>query len=723
MDTSGSHTPKQGRHELDLPKTLITESGASGAGKQDLLHVGQVISERYRVISVIGCGGMGAVYKVEQMFLKQMFALKTLHGQALTEVGIRRFHKEAQAASKLSHPNLVRAHDFGVLENQQPFYVMDLVEGQNLSEYSRKVGALSIDEVLDIFIPVCFGLGYAHEQGVIHRDIKPGNIMLAISPQEASGYIPKVVDFGIAKFTETEERHTLTLTRTGEVFGTPIYMSPEQCTGVKVDHRSDIYSLGCVMYESLTGAPPFHGDTALNLMMNHQSVIPISLKEASMGREFPSLLEAIVAKTLIKDPNARYQSFFELARELAILKQELSSPASKKTLSKTFSKTVKDIPASLYVTSKPEQAKARKAIATPVAGVVGAVILISGVGLGMGLNTFLTPKPKPTAEPDKLAMAQAETAKKELEEAINVGHTRYLNVEGLSSQPVQIYRFPRAFDIGVFKYTHETVKTDNWSPAQGSINVPLQAETYLRVPAAKLYTYPHLLRGFQAGDLQHLHIVADVGEKVEDLRFVYDISLAHCSNLRGLKELFVFGTGTTDKGLNFIKDLPKLESIDVSDTNVTAAGVQTLKNFPDLDFLGIKNTRGAKSLIDKLVTSKRLRILNVSQNDITDFDLQKLSKIQSLQILFLDSNPDITDEGIKSFKNLISLSIAGTGVTPEITDHLKTMPHLILLTISKDKWTAKDVQNLEAALPDVTIETRKFDANNRMTKWNWREEI
>lgn len=720
MDTSGSHTPRQGRNEIDLPKTLITESGASGRGKQELLQVGQVISERYRVISVIGYGGMGAVYKVEQMFLKQMFALKTLHGQALTEVGIRRFHKEAQAASKLSHPNLVRAHDFGVLENHQPFYVMDLVEGENLSEYSRRVGALSIKEVLDIFIPVCFGLGYAHEQGVIHRDIKPGNIMLAIAPDEASGYIPKVVDFGIAKFTENEERHTLTLTRTGEVFGTPIYMSPEQCTGVKVDHRSDIYSLGCVMYESLTGGPPFHGDTALNLMMNHQSVIPTSLKEASMGREFPSLLEAIIAKTLIKDPGARYQNFFELARELAILKQELASPAASKTLSKTFSKTVKDIPASVFAVPK---AAEQKAISTPVAGIICAGILFGGVALGMGLNTLLTPKPKPVVQPNTLAIAQAEAARKELEEAINVGHTRYLSIEGLSSQPVQIYRFPRAFDIGVFKYTHQLVKNDNSSPAQGSITVPLQSETYLRVPAAKLYSYPHLLRGFKGTDLQHLHIVADVGEKIEDLSFVYDTSLAHCADMRGLKEIFVFGTGTTDKGLSFIKDLPKLDSIDVSDTRVTAAGIQSLKNFPDLDFLGMKNIQGAKLLIDKLAGSKRLRILNIAQNEITDVDLQKLSVIPSLQMLFLDSNKEITDDGIKSFKNLVSLSIAGTSVTPEITEHLKKMPHLILLTVSKDKWSAKDVQNLEAELPDLTIETRKFDANNRMTKWNWREEI
>ncbi len=132
---------------------------------------------------------------------------------------------------------------------------MDLIQGENLSEYSKRIGTLSIDEILQIFIPVCFALGYAHSEGIVHRDIKPGNIMLDKSGGGSEPYVPKVVDFGIAKLTDDEGGNSVNLTRTGEVFGTPLYMSPEQCLGTKIDHRTDIYSIGCVMYEVLTGAP------------------------------------------------------------------------------------------------------------------------------------------------------------------------------------------------------------------------------------------------------------------------------------------------------------------------------------------------------------------------------------------------------------------------------------------------------------------------------------
>jgi len=713
MESSGSNSPKQGLPKADLPKTLITESGASSSTKE-LLQVDQVISDRYKVISVIGHGGMGAVYKVEQIFLRRMFALKTLHGHDFTEVAMRRFHKEAQAASKLNHPNLVKAHDFGVLENHQPFFVMDLVEGQNLSEYSRRVGILPIEEVLNIFIPVCFGLNYAHEQGVIHRDIKPGNIMLAVSPKEPGGYTPKVVDFGIAKMAENEDAHSMTLTRTGEVFGTPLYMSPEQCTGIKVDHRSDIYSLGCVIYEALTGAPPFHGDTALNLMMKHQSAMPASLKEASMGREFPSTLEAIVAKTLIKDPNARYQSFLDLALDLANFKQSLGEYSIAKKTGNVHSRTVKDIPVLTLPQAKEQKRNSPYLLAAACAG-----CLLAGMFLGWilpGKNMSAAPASKPEAP-------LSESVKRDYEEALNAGNTRYLTIENANSEPVQVYKFPNSFDVGVFKYTHPTVKSDNSLAAQREIRVPLQADTYLKVPASRLFSYPHLLKGFQAGDLNHLHITNDISNTVEDVSFVFDTSLAHVAEIKGLKEIFLFGTTTTDRGMSFIKDLPALDSIDVSDTKVTAASILALKNFPEMRFIGLKGVAGAKTLLPRMVPSKRLEILNLADTELDDGDMAQLSKIKNLRYLTVDSNPKITNEGIKPFKNLIVLNIADTGVTPAAKETFKRMPNLRVLTISKENWPAAEVQKLVAELPNLDVETRKLDSNKRLTNWNWQQEL
>ncbi|MBC7999401.1 MAG: serine/threonine protein kinase, partial [Leptolyngbya sp.] len=278
MDSSGNQSHPESIVANDAGLTF----DVTPLNKADVsnLHLGDVVADRYKIVSVIGHGGMGSVFKVEQIYLRQVFALKTLTGQAFPDVAIRRFQKEAQAASRLAHPNLVRAHDFGLINQSQPFYIMDFIEGKNLSEYSKQKGILSVEEILQIFIPICFGLGYAHREGIIHRDIKPGNIMLDKPDNPDQNYVPKVVDFGIAKLAEVEGMESVALTRTGEIFGTPLYMSPEQCSGLKLDHRTDIYSLGCVMYEALTGAPPFHADTALALMLKHQSEIPQSLKEA-----------------------------------------------------------------------------------------------------------------------------------------------------------------------------------------------------------------------------------------------------------------------------------------------------------------------------------------------------------------------------------------------------------------------------------------------------------
>jgi serine/threonine protein kinase len=274
------------------------------------LKPGEVI-ERYKIIRLVGRGAIGSVYEVEQIYMHRRFALKTLNPIAHSDVALRRFQQEAKAAGRLEHPNLVRAVDFGMIDETQPFLIMDFLEGQTLSEYLKLHARISVEEALNIFIPVAFALGYAHSEGVIHRDIKPSNIVLTVQDNKM---VPKVVDFGIAKVDQTEA-----LTRTGEVFGTPLYMSPEQCSGIKVDHRTDIYALGCVLFEALTGTPPLRGTSALETMMQHSTVAPPSLKEASLGLDFPSDLQTVISKMMAKDPDQRYQDILFAADDLAAI--------------------------------------------------------------------------------------------------------------------------------------------------------------------------------------------------------------------------------------------------------------------------------------------------------------------------------------------------------------------------------------------------------------------
>ncbi len=284
-----------------------------------------MINETYEVISLIGSGGMGAVYRVKQVYLGKEFALKILDFQNQSDVTVRRFQQEARTASQLQHPNLVEVHDFGMLGGTQPYLVMDLVEGKTLSEILKKEGSLSIDYVIALAIQLSFGLIYAHERGVVHRDIKPGNIMLLHPDRMVIESTVKIVDFGIAKLMEPEEGEIQELTKTGEIFGSPIYMSPEQCKGSPVDKRSDIYSLGCVIFECLTGSPPFLGDNAMSTMLKRLSEAPVSLKEGSLGREFPPLLENVVRKMLAVEPDDRYQDLHAVIADLEALQRPLES--------------------------------------------------------------------------------------------------------------------------------------------------------------------------------------------------------------------------------------------------------------------------------------------------------------------------------------------------------------------------------------------------------------
>lgn len=300
--------------DLDPPNSPI-ELNASAHFQPD-----QILGGRYRVLSLLGQGGMGVVYKVEQIFLGKELALKTIQKGEHTDLVLRRFETEARAVFSVNHPNIIAVHDFGVLDDQTPFMALEFVDGKTLGQILKN-RQLSIDEAVPLFIQICFGLAHAHESGIVHRDVKPNNIMILNNMDWGTEGSVKILDFGIAKLAQHEGGEIQALTRTGEIFGSPLYMSPEQCLGGKLDHRSDIYSLGCVFFEALTGTPPFVGENAMATMMMHQrSEIP-TLKEASLGNDYPPALEQIVRRMLAKDPNERYQNLGYAAHDLADMKR------------------------------------------------------------------------------------------------------------------------------------------------------------------------------------------------------------------------------------------------------------------------------------------------------------------------------------------------------------------------------------------------------------------
>ncbi len=261
------------------------------------------IGGKYRVVQLLGRGGMGAVYKVHHQALDKTFAAKVLHKDVMTDFKLlQRFDQEAKSVGALNHQNLIAVHDYGTSDDGTPYLIMDFLEGHSLDEELKSKGPLGEQRALHIFGLVCDALKHAHEKGIIHRDIKPSNIML-VKTEDGKESV-KIVDFGIAKREFIDSK----VTQTGEVFGTPLYMSPEQCLGKACDARSDIYSLGCVMYEALTGIAPFAAENAVQTIFNHINEKPEPLRKANPEAKLSVAVEQLVAACLEKDPTDRISS-------------------------------------------------------------------------------------------------------------------------------------------------------------------------------------------------------------------------------------------------------------------------------------------------------------------------------------------------------------------------------------------------------------------------------
>lgn len=277
---------------------------------QDLSKVPQI--DQIEILELLGRGGMSLVFKARQINLDRIVALKVLSKDMLDGAeAFQRFQQEAKICSSLDHPNIAKTLAFGVSNDGQAYLVMEFLQGQSLAEELKESHRLQLSKFKDIILPVLAALDHAHKLGLVHRDIKPGNIMLCHS--DAGNEIVKLVDFGIAKEIASSEALSQHLTSTGMLLGSPMYMSPEQCAGKPLDGRSDIYSLSCVIYETLCGEPPFSGATSLELMHKHSSKPPPTGSELCRKVEISRQLANLACWGLAKDPLSRPQSAGDLA--------------------------------------------------------------------------------------------------------------------------------------------------------------------------------------------------------------------------------------------------------------------------------------------------------------------------------------------------------------------------------------------------------------------------
>lgn len=453
---------------------------------------GEIIDQKYKIIGLLGEGGMGAVYQAHHLSLNKDVALKTFRTPNLTEDSWKRFQREAQAIARLDHPNIVKVFDFGVDTNNVPYYTMECLTGESLADRLEQ-GPLELDDAISIFLQVCHGLSAAHAKGIIHRDLKPANIFLARESGATRGSeTVKLVDFGIAGLAR-EAIDGQKLTSTGAIFGSPLYMSPEQCLGKEVGAASDIYSYGCTLFETLSGSPPFKGENAFATMMMHQQSEAPRLRSPE-GQNPPQRLQALLNRLMAKAPQDRYQSLGEVAKELeAIAATAKFKPAEYK---RNSPQEFENFPRRQ---SRQSQTISKKLL----------LILLGTSALALALPTVIyklriEPKPIERKDDDVHTQLAIGGLPDGALENITIDPTKQLVVHPYrlnstgKAQGKRLFKFPTDRSLGKLEcYLNEQPMQFN---AQGLVTIPERAWVRLFCDT-ELCKHPELFDGFKPDDL------------------------------------------------------------------------------------------------------------------------------------------------------------------------------------------------------------------------------
>ncbi|MFH2006879.1 MAG: serine/threonine-protein kinase [bacterium] len=460
---------------------VSTEDTIDGTilGRPDHTLIGTMVGE-YRVSGVIGEGGMGTVFAGVHPLIGKEVAIKVLKPSLSDDPEVmERFLAEAKAVNTIQHPNIIDIFSFGQLNDESQYFVMEYVAGRSLAKYLKDVKTVGYTEALSILRQVFDALKAAHGRGIVHRDLKPDNIYLGDHP--SGGFYVKLLDFGIAKFTE--DGISVGHTRTGVPIGTPLYMSPEQCRGRDVDHLSDIYSLGVIMYEMFTGQPPFAAKTVYQLVNSHVHTPPV---KPSTLVEFPSDLERIILWCLAKDKAARPSTAAELKDALIPVLEKLaageaSAPTPMPALPENLGDDGMDSRISITTagTGRTTDLSGRgRAGLFIVIGILIAAVAVAAVLLVRRDDKKGAAKPAP---PPAAVMASPDAAPSEPKQDLVVlqfqvapplvKHTIYVNDKKVSGRLFEVPRHrTRAVKVKIVAPGYHTYEAD-WVPFS---NLPIQ---------------------------------------------------------------------------------------------------------------------------------------------------------------------------------------------------------------------------------------------------------
>jgi serine/threonine protein kinase len=652
---------------------------------EDNSMVGTVLNGHLKILNCLGAGGMSVVYKAEDVLLNRVVAVKVLHSHsALNPQNVLRFRQEAMAASKIDHPNVIRIYEFNIPENGQPYLVMDYIQGQSLAEFIKENGPIELRRAVSILGTICDGLQCAHDAGVVHRDLKPGNIMLL---KDATGkQTLKIVDFGIAKLL-TEDAQGHALTQTGEVFGSPLYMSPEQCYGRPLDRRSDLYALGCVMYEICTGQPPIKGKSMLETIQMHTTAFPPPAATVNPGIKCGDKFDAIIFKALAKDPDDRYQTTAEFKTALEKL---FDNQAPDRSEPKTFLQKYQlpvGLCAAILVASLGYALIQKLPVASPKADRSGKnVATIDKTDPSSIKNpqssTNGTNQLQPVATATQNANAKADAgANPDAYTDISCYDDNDLKSKLQERDPHTVTRLSAANS----KLTDAGLKLiDN------KLNL-----NYLNLQQCKSITDKSGPTVARQTNLQRLNASKTaIGDS-----FLKDISA-----LKHLNYAWIHATNITGDGMQYVAKLPELTELAISGTPIKNTGFKKLSDLK-LNILRARRTLITGEALKNLEAMQSLTLLTVGNNKIGDAGVISIAKLQNLAELDLD-NADISDHGIEqllALQNLQTLSLTGNHLSDKSIDVLLKLPRLKSLSIVRCNISPSALKRFAQARPNCFL--------------------
>lgn len=619
---------------------------------------GQIVADRYRIISTLGSGHYGVVFRAEDVSLQKEVALKMLNVTDTNSTALLRFHKEARAAAKLKHSNIVTVLDFRLDDKNNFYLVLELIEGMNLRRLIASHGRLAPDECIPLFLQVLSGLSHAHENGVIHRDLNPNNILVDFrNPQQPTA---KLVDFGLARLADEDQR----LTREGVAVGTPEFMSPEQCHGTEIDARSDIYSFGCLMFDALTGDPPYKRDTVVDTIMCHINYDAPSLYDVCPDVDWPRHLPEIVAKTLNRDPNLRYQSAEDLAAALRTVPIEAHVVEAEKNISD-------DQVQPYMVVPEPRRGVLQTIKNVPISVVIAFIIvlIIAAIVVLNGQAGF-----------DKIG------AHKGMDNINRIKATVVKNVDGVSGYSTKKRRVKAleasgdAQNFGYNVVLKASEEEDNLSLLD-------------RISVPQLLPSKHISGSFDA--------VACSDDK--DLKLVENHF--EISSLRIQTPLRFSGTG-----LRYLKGL-KLTNLQLKNSPVTDKNLaKFLPNIPTLTslILGGNPDLSGETLKEVAAKVPNVKFLDLTGSGLTDAGVTEIANFKKLEFLSIGKCPYLTGATLGSLSSLANLTelhmLSSRSMNTKYWSCLSKFPSLRILIVSGCRFEPRDLRFLrESKLKALTL--------------------